>query len=218
VLLDPAPLPGECGWCRLPDGCGYVAIRTGMPGVTAEMVDWWFDWHPRDPIRYRIWHPLAHQSNSVEAPAQPGEKPYWGTVHHPVEDIGIGTVHARIAFHPPEALGFSPGALDGPAVGAIVGGFAGDDRRRMQHTKMIHVFLHADGGLVLRSRFWLGAALRPYAPSPLADVGAWILNRPTLRRRLVPAAAPPALARHCAEEYANLAAILPELHAQYAQS
>ena len=28
VLLDPAELPGECGWCLLPDGCGYVAMRT----------------------------------------------------------------------------------------------------------------------------------------------------------------------------------------------
>jgi hypothetical protein len=86
----------------------------------------------------------------------------------------------------------------------------------MQHTKMVHVFLRSNGGLVLRSRFWLGAALRPYAPRALADLGARLLNRPAVRRRLVPAAAPRALARHCAEEYANLAAILPELYEQYA--
>ncbi len=216
VLLDPAELPGECGWCVLPDGCGYVAMRTEMPGVTGEMVDWWFDWHPHDPIRYRIWHPLAHESNSAEPAAEPGEKPYWGTVHHPVEDIGIGTVHARIAFHPPEALGFPAGALGQPDVAAIVGGFAGDDRRRMQHTKMIHVFLRSNGGVVLRSRFWLGAAIRPYAPKPIADLAERALNRPAVRRRLVPAAAPRALARHCAEEFANLAALLPELYEQFA--
>jgi phloretin hydrolase len=216
VLLNPAALPGECGWCVLPDGCGYVAMRTEMPGVTGEMIDWWFDWHPHDPIRYRIWHPLAHESNSVDAAVEAGEKPYWGTVHHPVEDIGIGTVHARIAFHRPEVLGFSAGALDQPDVAAIVGGFAGDDRRRMQHTKMIHVFLRSNGGVVLRSRFWLGAALRPYAPSPLAELGARLLNRSAVRRRLIPAAAPRALARHCAEEYTNLAALLPELYEQFA--
>jgi hypothetical protein len=216
VLLDPGELRGECGWCTLPDGCAYVAMRTAMPRVTAEMVDWWFDWHPRDPLRYRIWHPLAHKSNSLEPAATPGAKPYWGTVHHPVEDVGTGTVHARIAFHPPEALGFSPGALDRPAVAAIVGGLVGDDRRRMQHTKMVHVFLEANGGLVLRSRFWLGAAIRPYGPTPLAALGALALNRPAVRRRMLPAAVPPALARHCAEEYANLAALLPELHEQYA--
>ena len=214
-LLDPAELPGECGWCALADGCGYVAMRTEMPGVTGEMVDWWFDWHPHDPVRYRVWHPLAHERNSVEPAAEAGEKAYWGTVHHPVEDIGLGTVHARIAFHRPEILGFSAGVLDRPGVAAIVGGFAGDDRRRMQHTKMIHVFLTSNGGLVLRSRFWLGSALRPYAPEPLAGLAARVLNRPGVRRRLVPAAAPRALARHCAEEYANLAALLPELHEQF---
>jgi phloretin hydrolase len=217
VLLDPAELPGECGWCVLPDGCGYVAMRTEMPGVTGAMVDWWFDWHPRDPLRYRVWHPLAHESNSFDPPERPGAKPYWGTVHHPVEDVGIGTVHARIAFHPPAVMGFPPDSLQREEVAAIVCGFAGDDRRRMQHTKMVHVFLNSNGGVVLRSRFWLGTAMRPYAPEPLAALAARILNRPALRRRLVPRAVPPALARHCAEEYANLGALLPELYEQYAQ-
>ncbi len=219
VLLDPAELPGECGWCALPDGCGYVAMRTEMAGVSGEMIDWWFDWHPHDPVRYRVWHPLAHESNRVEpavsSAVSPADKPYWGTVHHPVEDVGLGTVRARIAFQPPEVLGFSAGALDRPEVAAIVCGFAGDDTRRTQHTKMVHVFLRSGDGVVLRSRFWLGSALRPYAPEPFAGLAARILNRPAVRRRLIPAEIPRALARHCAEEYANLAALLPELYENY---
>ncbi len=43
----------------LADGVGQVAARTPMPGVGPEMVDWWFDWHPREAIRYRIWHPAG---------------------------------------------------------------------------------------------------------------------------------------------------------------
>jgi hypothetical protein len=101
-------------------------------------------------------------------------------------------------------------------VAAIVGGFVGDDRRRMQHTKMVHVFLDRDGGVVLRSRFWLGAVIRPYLPGPVAGLAARALNRPAVRRRLVPASVPRALARHCAEEYANLASLLPELYEQFA--
>jgi DAPG hydrolase PhiG domain len=54
-LLDPAPLDAETGWRTLPDGVAYAAVRTEMPGVNADMVDWWFDWHQRDPIRYQIW-------------------------------------------------------------------------------------------------------------------------------------------------------------------
>jgi hypothetical protein len=38
-LLDSAPLPVETGWCTLEDGTGYVAVRTHIAGVTADMID-----------------------------------------------------------------------------------------------------------------------------------------------------------------------------------
>jgi DAPG hydrolase PhiG domain len=253
-LLDPAPLPVETGWCWLPDGVGYVAVRTEMPGVTGEMVDWWFDWHARDALRYRVWHPRAHRGNRLEAPRSPAAKAHWGAVHHPVEDVGTGMVRARIAFVRPTELGFASDALDDPRVATIVCGFAGDDTRRVRHTPMAHVFLR-DGiaasagepgggragtepggrkpggggagtepggrkpsrgdGVVLRSRFWLGAAIRPYGPAPLAALGERVLNTSRARRLTLPRDLPRALATHCAEEYANLAALLPELHARY---
>jgi phloretin hydrolase len=215
-LLDPAPLAADTGWCVLPDGVAYVAVRTAMPEVTGEMVDWWFDWHPEDPVRYRVWHPRAHHGNAVERPATPGAKAHWGTVHHPVEDVGVGLVHARIGFVAPTELGFSTDALDLPAVATVVCGYAGDDRRRLRHTPMAHVFLRDGDGVTLRSRFWLGAAIRPYLPDPPATLAARLLNRRAVRERALPRGLPEALARHCAEEYANLAALLPELHARYA--
>jgi DAPG hydrolase PhiG domain len=88
----------------------------------------------------------------------------------------------------------------------------------MQHTKMVHVFLNSNGGVILRSRFWLGSELRPYAPAPIARLAARVLNRPAVRRVAVPSKAPGALARHCAEEYANLAALLPELYGLFADT
>lgn len=214
-LLDPAPLPVETGRCFLADGVGYVAVRTAMPGVTAEMVDWWFDWHPHDPDRYRAWHPLAHRGNSVEPAAAEGAKAHWGTVHHPVEDVGTGLVHARIAFAAPTELGFSTDALNDPAVATIVCGWVGDDTRRLRHSRMAHVFLETDDGVVLRSHFWLGAAVRPYLPAPLAAPIAFALNHRAVRRLTLPRGLPEELARHCAEEYANLAVLLPELYAIY---
>ncbi len=215
-LVDPTELPGETGWCKLADGVGYVAVRTAMPGVTAEMVDWWFDWHPREAIRYRIWHPKAHRENSIEEPARPGERPYWGTVHHPVEDVGLGVVHARIEFVAPSRIGFSSDFLADERVASIVCGYAGDDRRHVRHTPMVHVFLNEPGGVLLRSRFWLGAALAPYGP--LGALGGRLMNRPAVRRRAMPAGIPRALARHCAEEYANLGALLPELYGRFGPS
>ena len=205
-LLDRAPVAVETGWCMLADGVGYVAVRTPMPGVSTEMVDWWFDWHPREPIRYRIWHPAAHKSNSVEPAPTPGAKAHWGTVHHPVEDIGIGMVHARIAFKRPTELGMSE---DLPAGATVVGGYAGDERRHMQHTIMVHVFLDGGEGVLLRSRFWIGAAIRP--DGVLGGPGERLLNNHLVRRAMIPAGGAPALAGHCSEEYANLAALLPEL-------
>ena len=215
-LLDPAPLPVETGWCTLPDGVGYVAARTPMPGVTAEMVDWWFDWHPRDPIRYRVWHPLAHVSNSLEPPADPGAKPHWGAVHHPVEDVGVGVAHARISFMRPTDIGFSTDALHLPEVATIVGGEVGDDRRRSRHSLMVHVFLNEADGVVLRSRFWFGSRIRPYLPGPLAAPLVPLLNTAFMRRRLLPGNLPHAVANHCIEEYANLAELLPGLYSRYA--
>ena len=213
-LLDPAPLRAETGWCRLPDGVRYVAVRTEMPAVSAEMVDWWFDWHPRDPLRYRVWHPLAHTDNSLDPAPAAKAKAHWGAVHHPVEDVGTGTVHARIAFVRPSELGFSGDALGDPAVGTVVCGWVGDDRRRTRHSRMAHVFLREGDGLVLRSHFWLGAAIRPYAPSAIATPAAALLNRRAFRDLSLPRNLAPALARHCAEEYSNLAALLPELYAR----
>lgn len=214
-LLDPEPLAAESGWCTLDDAVGYVAVRTPMPEVGARMVDWWFDWHPHAPMRYRIWHPSAHRDNSFEPPVVPREKAHWGAVHHPVEDIGLGVVHARIAFCAPTEIGFSTDALDDPAVATIVCGYVGDDRRRVRHSPMVHAFLEHGDGVVLRSRFWLGAALRPQLPAALAAPGALILNNRLVRRLALPPGLPRALALHCAEEYANLGALLPELYARF---
>lgn len=215
-LLDPAPLSCEVGYCFLPDGVGYVAMRVPMPEVTGEMVDWWFGWHPDDPLRYRVWHPPAHVSNSVDRSQASGEKPYWFTTHHPVEDVGLGVDHLRIDFLPPSHLGFSEAALARSAA-TIVGGFAGDDRKRARHTRMVHVWLDdpATGVTILRSRFWIGSALRPYAPDALAHAAETVINRKLFRRVFVPRRAPEVLARHCAEEYTNLASILPGLYAEY---
>ena len=212
-LLDPSPLDVETGWCFLKDGVAYVAALTVMPSVSPEMVDWWFDWHPRESLRYRIWHPIAHRENSLQAPRVPGRKPHWGAVHHPVEDVGTGVLHARICFRDPSELGISAAALENPQVGTVLAAYVGDDRMRMRHSVMVHVFLREDAGLLLRSHFWLGAVIRPYGPA--GPLGERLLNRAAVRRRMLPAAVPRALARHCLEEYANLASLLPELYARF---
>jgi hypothetical protein len=214
-LLDPAPLSAETGWCTLPDGVAYAAVRTEMPGVTGEMIDWWFDWHQRDPLRYQAWFPGAHADISWDPPSVEGAKAHWNAVHHPVEDVGLGMDLLWIAFLAPTDLGFSTDALDDSNVATIVAGRVGDRRRRVQHTLMAHVFLNSDEGLVQRSRFWIGAVLRPNGPPFLADAAGRLINRPTVRRRMLPPHTGRVMADHCAREYANLSALLPELFAEF---
>ena len=59
-LFEPGYLEAEAGWCILPDGTGYLANLTKMPGVTPEMFDWFFAWHGLDNLRYKIWNPEDH--------------------------------------------------------------------------------------------------------------------------------------------------------------
>jgi hypothetical protein len=212
-LLDPGYQRVETGYCTHPDGRGYVAVLTKMPGVTSEMLDWWFDWHPRDSLRYRVWFPQEHFDIRFEPPVEPGSKPFYNAVHHPVEDIGLGRDKIRIEFLDPVEFGFPAGWASDGRCATIICGNAGSDRRRARHTKMCHFARATDDGVELRSRFWIGEEIDLYWPT-------WrlikpILSTPFVREIAVPKEAPKVLARHCAQEYANLAELLPELWDRY---
>ena len=169
-----------------------------MPLVSGEMVDWWFDWHPRDSLRYRIWHPAAHRANALDPPLRPGVKPHWGAVHHVVEDVGTGVAHARISFSSPAAFGYSTDALDDDRVATVVCARVAEERVGVTHSRMTHVWLRDGEGTVLRSRFWFGSELvRP------------------VRRLALPRGLPQAVLAHCVEEFTNLATLLPELWRRY---
>ena len=217
--LDPAPLKVESGWCVMPDSTIKVQALTPMPNVTGEMVDWWFDWHPRDPLRYRVWHPHAHISNSIVEPTRRGEKTHWGATHYPVETLGEELVEARIEFVPPTEVGFSNNALEDPNVATIVCGKAGDMKRHARHTVMSHVWLNdGSGGTLLRSHFWGGAIMRPDLPGAVGDLVGTLINRPVVRKLALPKGVGESLATHCVEEFNHLAVILPELFGQFGPS
>jgi len=61
-LLKPGNLPAEMGYCKMPDGTGFVAMVTKMPGVTSEMINWWFAWQGLEGLRYKIWTLLENNS------------------------------------------------------------------------------------------------------------------------------------------------------------
>jgi hypothetical protein len=81
---------------------------------------------------------------------------------------------------------------------------------------MCHFVLPIEGGVEMRSRFWIGTPMTLYGDSAVARPINKLLGTTLVRSRAVPKDAPEALAHHCAQEYANLAAILPELYERYA--
>jgi len=137
-------------------------------------------------------------------------------VHDSTEDVGFGRRRLRIRFVEPWKLGFPRDTLERPNVGLVSCAVVGEPRLGVEHTCLAHVFLRSpDDGLVLRSRFWIGAALRPYGPRPLGQLATPLLRRKLVRRVAIPRVAPRSLLLHCGEEFANLAAILPDLYARF---
>jgi hypothetical protein len=217
-LAEPELMEVETGWSVLPDASVQVAVATPMPDLTAQMVDWWFDWHPRRSDRYRAWHPVAHFGNGLVPPRTDQEKPYWGAANLVDEDIGDGRMKIRVEFRAPDEFGFGSDCLDDPAVGTIICARVGDSL--VTHTDMAHVFLRKGDGLMLRSRFWIGARIEPRMPGALSGLsgpaGSLMSVRP-VRRLAIPGDMGPGLARHCAEEYANLNRILPGLSERFSR-
>ena len=97
-LLDPGNFETEIGWGMMDNGAGYIAMRHEMPGVTVDMVDWWFAWHPIEGLRYRIWYPPYHLGVHVDDwaqprlldPAVPVRDKCEKIVHHVTEDTRHG--------------------------------------------------------------------------------------------------------------------------------
>ena len=215
-LCDPEPMKVETGWTRLEDGSIQVAFRTELPGVTTEMVEWWADWHPLRDDRYRAWHPTEHFGNRILPGGSKQEKTYWGAVIFFDEDVGGGRSQLRTEFTSPLGFGFSHRPFERPEVKVIISARVGD--AVMSHTDMAHVFLQEGDGLVLRSRFWIAEHVRPRLPGPLAaleDFAENLASRKPVRDFALPEGIGPAVARHGAEEHAQLGQILPGLYERF---
>jgi hypothetical protein len=77
-----------------------------MPGITAEMIDGWFAWHPLHDMRYRIWFPPGHYGTSVADTERCRDsrlgyrERYWHNKHTIIEDGGMGVSKLMIVFVP----------------------------------------------------------------------------------------------------------------------
>lgn len=205
-LTEPGYLDTENGYCRLDDRTGFVAARTDMPGVTKDMVQWWFWWHTVKDIRYKIWCPGAHYAIGAEDmdrmtdDSLSPEERYLYNTNYPVEDVGFGKAPLAIEFVEPETFGLDPSTFEENGVEMAICGIVSLKLNNVyiDHTYMCHLFRKKGDGLELRSRFWLGKAFR----RPI--MGVVITENTALDMML-----------HCTQEFNHLAGFLPEIYAEF---
>ncbi len=203
-LFDEGYLPGEKGYCNLPDGTATLANLTPMPGVTPEMFDWWFAWHGIAPMRYKIWNPDQHYScqtrdmdKALDSSLSLKER-YWDTTHDVVEDCNMGVENIVINFRNPADIGFDPEKL-ADFKGTIV--CSGNEH---SPAIMVHFLRPTADGCELRTRFWMGYSVIGGKPVKVIPDGV-----------VIPLPAVKGLLMHNIKEFTNLAAILPEVYNEF---
>ncbi len=205
LLRDPQ-LHREAGYRRFSDGSYLVSMYCPMPGITPEMIRWWFWWHPQARERYQVWFPGEHYGVSYGRKdrgyfSQPTLPVFRPNTQYPTERIAGIPMPLRIDFVTPEQFGFSEKAMAENRIPLIVCGHVGAFRGLIRHTEMAHVFQQTEDGLWMFSRFWIGETL----------------TNPLLRKRILTDSTARGMAEHCCLEYRNLAQILPALYERYAK-
>jgi hypothetical protein len=208
-LMKPGYLNVETGYTVMEDGSGFAATLVKMPGVTPDMLDWWFNWHPLEGLRYALWCPIAHTDISVKNPAQHldssgvalRERNY-GSTHYPVEGFNVqGSQKVWIQFFSPEDFGLDMSMFKEPGISRAYCANVIIDLMRIPFNVFFHAIREADGGVEYRSRYWLGYTMKNGAPERV--------KRPVPYKMID-------LARnnciHSLIEYNNLASFLPQLY------
>lgn len=193
----------QIGYGVAEDGTAFVCNETYMPGVTGEMLDWWFPWHSvGSDLRYKIWDPEDHYFARADNcayvcdPAVPMNRKTWGVNHYIMEDVGPGPEFLKLCFKSPADFGYDTAAVGSDVCQGLVcaigeGGCP---------AAMTHVWAPYRDGVRLRSRFWIGYALTDGEFRRILPEGV-----------RVPDAVPKGLFAHNIKEFTNLASLLPEL-------
>lgn len=194
----------QVGYGVAADGTGFVCNETYMPGVTGEMMDWWFPWHSvGSDLRYKIWDPEDHyfaradKAAYVCDPVVPVVQKTWGVDHYIMEDIGYGPSFLHLQFKRPRDFGFDESVLGSATCQSLVCAIGAGDCA----AAMTHKWFPYQDGILLASRFWIGYALRDSEIVKALPKGV-----------SVPFEVARGLFAHNIKEFTNLAAILPEVY------
>lgn len=203
-------LKGEdTGYCQIgygimEDGTGFVCNETYMPGVTSEMMDWWFPWHSvGSDLRYKIWDPEDHyfaRADKVDYvcdPAVPMNQKTWGVSHYIIEDVGPGPAFLKLNFKRPADYGYDESIVGTEKCASMVCAVGEGDCA----AAMTHKWYPYQDGIMFCSRFWIGIGI--------VDGKIKKIVPENVR---VPLEVPKGLFAHNIKEFTNLAKILPEVY------
>lgn len=196
----------QIGYGTAPNGTGFVCNETYMPGVTSEMLDWWFPWHSvGSDLRYKIWDPEDHyfaradRADYVCDPNVPVREKTWNVNHYIIEDVGMGPGFLKIQFKRPKDFGLDEKIIGSEKCQSLVAGIGAGDCA----AAMVHKWYTYKNGVMLCSRFWIGYAL----------VNGEIVC--TLPKDVkIPVEVSRGLFAHNIKEFSNLAAILPAVYSE----
>jgi len=217
-LLAPGYMKTETGYCIMDNRCGYLCVNNRFPGLTLDMIKWWFAWHPLESLRYKIWNPYCHpyaaiadcDREKIMDMSVPIEDKIADVVHFVVENIGAGMQDIVIHFEKPECFGFTKEELK-EAHSYAIGGYGLVENREGEKGKlpviMLHYFREIEGGVETRTRFWMGYRIVKGHPVCVLPEGV-----------TVPIEAPMGLAMHNVEEFGHLASFLPRIYAEFGEN
>ncbi len=212
-ILNDGYLDTETGYCVMPDGTGFAATKVYMPNVKPIMIDWWFNWHPLEDLRYMIWCPVGHTGISAkeaymhfDSSATPLNVRNIGRTHYPQEGFNIeGSTDVEIKFWSPKVLGITPDMIKNSAVKTFQIATCTNRRPRLPINVFFHSVRQVEGGIEFRSRYWIKFMIKnnkiakSNIPYPKKVVSAMARNN----------------CIHSLIEYNNLASILPQLYEEH---
>jgi len=208
-LMKPGYLEVETGYTVMPDRSGFAATLVNMPGVTPEMLDWWFNWHPLEDLRYAMWCPVAHTGIRVKDPAMhldssgvPLQVRNYGSTHYPVEGFNVqGANTITIEFFSPEDFGLDMKMFKEPEISRAVCANVTIDALQIPFNAFFHAIREVEGGVEFRSRYWIWQTMEKGRP---------VKVKLPMPYKMMDIARNNCL--HSLTEYNNLASFLPQLY------
>ncbi|MCF0229640.1 MAG: hypothetical protein HUJ76_08130, partial [Parasporobacterium sp.] len=211
-ILDADYANDEIGYCAMFDGTGYVSDVNFIPGGTAEMIDWWYNWRGLDPLRYVIANPNEFiQSRTMQSAKAVDEdltiqERYWDTTQTVIKKGVMKPAVSYLNFKYPGNVGFDMSKIGADqytkSLICIRYYDQGQPPAAGPDTFIVHQVVEKDGGVEVRTKMWIGYTVR-YGLDYKALPDEF---------RMTPVVPQPYLIAN-AVEWANVAAILPELYA-----